>query len=189
MISKRLTVLFVCTLAFCMHADAQNIGIGLFNSPKGFGISLEQEGRKSPDFFNSYTLFADIYGTCTSRTPHPGIKFNASRLYYLDAITGSEATFIFYVGPGISAGYVHDFEKDYLTDFYKALSKNAGAVLALSGTGGCRFSFNKAIMLDLSFTIEAGMHLRRENGSTKLSLYKNGIFQTIYPQLTIYTLF
>lgn len=189
MFRTRYALMIAVTLALCICADAQNHGLGLFNSPKGFGISYEQEGTKSTEFFSSYSLYADIYGLCASRTPHPGIKFNASRLYYIDIINGQQTSYIFYVGPGITAGYAHDFEKDYWLDFYKTLSKRAGAILALSGTGGCRITFNRSIMLDLSLTIEAGMHLRKENGSTKLSLYKNGIIQTLYPQLTIYTLF
>jgi len=185
---RRLIVL-LASLSLAAGANAQNHGIGLFSSPKGFGISYGQEGKKSPEFFTTTTLYADIYGLTADRTDHPGIKFNTSRLYYLDIIEGSESSYIFYVGPGITAGYVHDFEKDYWEDFYTRLTKKAGAILALSGTAGCRIAFNRAIMLDISFTIEAGMHLRNDDGSTKLSLYKNGLVQALYPQLTIFALF
>jgi len=188
MLHFRRLVIGICTLALCASAVAQNHGIGLYNSPRGFGISYEMEGR-NPAYFTTFTLYADIYGVTANRTPHPGVKFNTSRLYYVDIIQGHEVSFIFYVGPGLSAGYVHDFEKIYWEDLYSSLTKKAGAVLALSGTGGCRFAFNRAIMLDLSFTIEAGMHIRNDDGETKLSLYKNGVIETFFPQLGIFFLF
>jgi len=189
MILNRRLIPFAMALVLCVSAGAQNHGLGLFNSPKGFGISYEWEGAKGTDHFYNLTLFADIYGMSTARAQDPGVKFNAAKLYGIRTIVTDEVKFLLYAGPGLTAGYAHDFEKGYWRSLYDTLVKSPGYILALSGTGGCRMSFKRSIMLDLSFTMDAGMHLRKEDGNNKLSMYKNGLIHAVSPQLTIYFLF
>lgn len=67
------------------------------------------------------------------------------------------------------------------------LTRNPGFMAALSGTGGCHFDFNRNIALDLSFTAELGIHVRRDEkvNSMDLNFYRNGLLQALYPQLSI----
>jgi len=189
MFMKRRIIICLCALAVCVSSSAQKHGIGFFASPKGFGLEYEWDGPADRQYFHSLTLYSDIYGVLNERTQHPGIKMNFSRLYHVDFIPGRESSFLLYVGPGLTAGYVHDFEKEYWQNPYSHLQKKAGAVFALSGTFGCHILFNRSIMFDLSISLAAGMHIRDDGGTTKLSLYKNGLVQTLYPQFTFFALF
>ena len=96
-----------------------------------------------------------------------------------------------YAGPGISFGYVHDHDKGRkLFDIGSLIANNDGFMFAVSGDAGCRFDFGKTIALDLSFTADAGLHVRRNEKeksyeAASLSIYNNGLLQALYPQLTI----
>lgn len=183
-------IAFLAALTLCLNASAQRVSFGLYNSIKGFGFSLditsEEEG-----YVDALVLFADIYGFPTGRTKAPGFKFNYSREFFLRTIETTEAVFTIYLGPGFTTGYAKDFEKSYFQDITKPLEKNHGFIAALSGTGGCRIGFQRHIELDLSMTLEAGLFFRRDEKGSNLhvGLYKNGIFEALYPQLSIVSYF
>lgn len=81
-----------------------------------------------------------------------------------------------YAGPGMSIGYVHDNKKG-----------NTGHIAALSGSISCTADFGRRITLNLGFSTEFGLHLRRDENFDiiNLALYKNGLIQSFYPQLSI----
>lgn len=160
---------------------------GFFNSPKGLGAQLrfsEQEG-----IFHSLTAFVDIYGVPTGRCLYPGFRMNVSRQYVLQELDKGDFGMTFYIGPGISAGFVHDHDKGRWFDLTSLVGGNSGFMLALSADAGCRFDFGKRIAMDLSFALDAGIHVRRNENekaynATSLSIYNNGLLQILYPQLT-----
>ena len=181
---------FAVAVTLCCSAAAQQRAFGLYNCLKGFGVNLEVAGADG-EFVDSYTLFADIYGFPTGRTDSPGVKFNYSREFPLLEVLENNVSYSLYAGPGFSTGLVRDFEKNYYQDLSHPLEKNPGFIAALSGIFGCRFGFRNRIVLDLSFTLEAGLHIRKDEsgGNAQVSLYKNGIFESFYPQLSILTCF
>lgn len=158
-----------------MSAGAAAPSAGLFNSYKGFGLSFMREGKDRQDY--SFTLIADIYGLPSGTVEKPGIKGNFSRIYMMDLIPAGFADVRIYAGPGISVGYVHDRGKG-----------NPGFVGALSGTAGLHADFGRNISLQFGFTAEFGLHYRTDErfDIKDLSFYKNGIFESLYPELTIY---
>ena len=147
---------------------------GLYNSPKGFGLVAQ---FPSEEGFRSLRLYADIYGLPSGGCDRPGAVLGYSINRILSTVRKAECDISFYMGPGVSAGYLKDFD----------LSHNQGAVLALSGSLGWIFAFRGSIYLDFSWTLEAGMHLRaaEDGGGLRLSLYKNGIYRSIIPQLCL----
>lgn len=181
-------VLLVFFLSFLALPSGAQESVGLFNSPKGFGAQVrfpENDG-----IFHSALVFVDIYGVPTSRCSNPGIRVNASRNYILSRRQKGEIGMSFYAGPGVTLGYLRDHDKGRGIDMESLFGNKEGFAVALSGTGGCRFDFDGPVSLDLSFTADLGVHLRRnevERGyfATNVSIFNNGIFQAFYPQLTI----
>ncbi len=173
--------------ALCLPAGAQEAGF--FNSPKGFGA--QYRFASSETAFHSATAFVDIYGIPTSRCSSPGFRVNLSRQYILKRIENNGVCYSVYAGPGITAGVVRDHDKGRsLLDMTSLIGGNPGFVIALSGDAGCRFGFGKRVALDLSFAVDAGIHVRRnekESGymATSLSVYNNGLLQALYPQITV----
>ncbi len=183
-----LTRLFALWLlaALCLPAAAQEAGF--LNSPKGFGA--QYRFTESDGVFHTATALIDIYGIPTSRCSSPGIRFNFSRQYIFKQLESRGVSFTLYAGPGLSAGIVRDHDKGRWFDLTSLISENPGFMFALSGDAGCRFGFGRKVSLDLSFTADAGIHVRRNEdepsyAATSLSIYNNGFLQAIYPQLTV----
>ena len=178
-------VLLLCLVPSGARAQES---LGIFNSPKGFGaeVRLPEKGRA----FMSAHVFVDIYEVATSRCSYPGIRANVSRQYVLNRIEKEGVSYTLYAGPGISAGYVRDHDKGRGIDFTSLAGNNEGAMVALSGNFGCRFDFGGLISLDLSIAGDLGLHMRRNESerdffAISTSIYNNGIYQILCPQLTI----
>ncbi|MBO4671932.1 MAG: hypothetical protein J5640_08875 [Bacteroidales bacterium] len=182
--------ILLAALALCFAspfiAGAQELG--LFSSPKGIGASVhfpEKDG-----IFHTLHAYVDIYGVATSRCSFPGYKANFSRQYVCGRFQRDGYSIAFYAGPGLSLGYVRDHDKGRGFDLTSLLADNEGMALAISGDAGFLFDFGRNVFLDLSWTAEAGIHLRRNEAewqydAASMSLYNNGLLQAIYPQLTI----
>lgn len=179
---------FVLFLSLCaLPARAQEC-IGLFNSIKGFGA--EARTSEVDGIFHSATAYVDIYGVATSRCSYPGLRMNVSRNYVISRSSIQDITMTFYAGPGVTAGLVRDHDKGRGLDLTSLFGNNEGVVLAISGSSGCRFDFPGRIALNLSFTADLGIHIRRyelEKGyfAPSVSIYNNGYMQALYPQLSI----
>lgn len=159
---------------------------GLFNSPKGFGASVQTEVRDGR--FNSFDVFADIYGMPTGRAAnYPGIRVQAFRNFVLSDISMPADFSFIYAGMGMSAGYVRDFESFTRWERGPAyLLKNMGAVCCLSSQFGAKACFG-GIILDLGLQMDLGLFVRKHEtqGNLMLELYKNGLYNVLLPQLKI----
>ena len=189
MYGKKLhTVLLVFLLGLLALPTRAQESLGLYNSPKGFGATVrfaEKDG-----IFHTIVGYIDIYGVPTSRCSYPGIRFNASRQYIFAREERGEINMTFYAGPGITAGYVRDHDKGRGIDFVSLFGNTEGIAVAVSGDVGCRFDFPGPVSLDLSFTADLGIHMRRNEMewnyfSPSVSIFNNGLIQALYPQLTI----
>ena len=159
----------------CLNAAGQTFYGGLFNSPKGIGIDAEFHNRE--DRIQSIQLYADIYGMPGGQVDRPGIKLNWNCGYILKTWQKENCDVLFHLGPGISLGYVRDLK----------MGNSPGVAFCLSGSVGWMFRFRRSISLNLSWTAEAGMHIRQEPGldGSKVALYKNGLARFPLPQLSI----
>ncbi|MBR5042124.1 MAG: hypothetical protein IKX67_02700 [Bacteroidales bacterium] len=184
----RTTHLLKAALLLALAAVPLRVGaqeLGLYNSPKGIGATLRQQEHDG--IFHSALFYVDIYGVATSRCSYPGYKLNVSRQYVLKSIPRNGYTMTFYAGPGLSAGYVRDHDKGRGLDMTSLMSDYQGVMAGLSGDAGCRFDFGGNIALDLSLMAEAGVHVRQDTKGgnfLKLSIYNNGLIQSVFPQLT-----
>ncbi len=170
---RRILAAIFCFLLLQIPLAAQVERVGVFNSRKGFGIALERRVNKLS--YNTFTLFADMYGRYLTDEGHCGVKFNFTHSNILQGWKKGDADIYIFAGAGASAGYVHEFgfpPEQYLP------------MCALSGKVGVFARLPGAIDLSLSFTGEAGICL--DAGSDTLHIYAEGIQSAIWPELTIY---
>lgn len=169
-------------LFLCGERIVSARSIGLISSTKGFGLNVNTVSADG-NAYNSYSLYADFYGLLNRRTDEPGILFHYSRNRILYSKDLDEAGLLFYIGPGVSFGYTHDYERG----MDQPLNHNGGLTLALCGSAGFRFHFTRGICFDLGWTVQAGVHIRNDEvlESLDLSWYQNGILQAWTPSLTI----
>ena len=165
------------TLLFpCFNALAQKgFSAGSFQSFKGVGISFETLSPSGREF-NTFTLYADLASVYLQSDTDPGLKFNYShniRIAQFSPRTLDDLSLI--AGSGFSAGCV----KDYGRDGY-------GLYGALSGTFGARAVFPCRVCFILGITLETGLLLYDGGGHPKTTLYRDGIYQTVLPHLTIF---
>ena len=189
MCSPKTIVTAAVAVLLSISSYAQGPYLGVFNSLKGIGAALELPAKDSSEF-NSFALYAEIFGIPTGRCSEPGVKFNWSHNFILWDTEKDSTVYSIYAGPGISCGYMRDFELGKRKDKSLVLTKKPGVMTALSGTGGARFSFSGRIALDLSFTLDLGIFVRRDEALNNfdLNLYRNGLAQSLYPQLSILVL-
>lgn len=175
---KKFLILLSCILTGSgIICRAQNINAGLFNSPKGFGVSVRFSGVEKD--FSTINLYADVTGILNGQANSPGVKLCYEYAFsYLQF--GPDGRFRAYVGPGVSVGYL----KDNVSDPH-------GLLIALNCINGLQAIFERGVTLDLSFTVEAGLHMHADlqTDSSRLSIYKNGFRQFFFPQLTIFKSF
>ena len=183
---KTSAVLLALLLTACPISRAQVRSAGIFNSLKGFGLSFELPSADE-NTFTSFNVFADIYGLVTSRTDVPGVRAGADRCRIFSRLSGKDVNFLFYAGTGLCLGYVHDYETGTYNGRKDVLVNNMGFVAALDGRVGCRFLFNRRITIDAAFSADLGVHVRKDENSRNalVRLYKNGIFQLIYPEVKL----
>lgn len=157
---------------------------GLFSSPSGFGARIYIPQTES-NGFRRFTLYADCFGLFSGSTRSPGIKADYSNNRYLATMSAGNTSIRAFAGPGFSLGYVADYEKGFLSSH--KISKNKGFEAALCGTGGIIADFPGNLSIAVDLTVEAGIHIRKdeEKNSANLSLYKNGLIGSLYPQLTV----
>ena len=174
---------------FCRVAAAQEkrAAAGITSSKKAFGIYMAE--WRDDMSFNSFSLEADLFGVLKGFTSTPGVRLNFSRNYIL-LTTGDPACCVYeiYAGPGISSGWVRDYELAYIKgEPSLGFEKNPGFFAALSAVFGCTFHFPRKIDLAASIMMDTGVHLRKDEklGNLDLSFYRNGIARALEPSLTI----
>ena len=160
----------------CWSAFSQTHSAGIFNSPKGFGIdwcSIRSDGT----YFNSFNLYLDLCGVISGRTGTPGVKFDFCHDIIVKEKTVGQTRCLIYAGPGASVGYLRDFK-----------SETMGAMIALNGSAGAKFIFNRGLSLDIGLGAELGLDISHKDSDPNakvVTLYKNGLIRLLYPQLKI----
>ncbi|MCR5352554.1 MAG: hypothetical protein K6E35_08720 [Bacteroidales bacterium] len=180
-----LAALLLCLL-FSPPAKGQQALVGLYQSPKGVGVSAMFEGERG-DVLDIVTLRTDFYGILTGRTDEPGVCLTYTHDYSFLWVEWPEFTMSLHAGAGGLLGYVHDWEEGIFSAIERQLQHSAGFAAGLAGNVGLRLDFDRRLSLDLSFTTAPGIHLRtdKETGAVILSFYKNGLYRSYFPQINI----
>lgn len=175
-----LSIVFILCTTCGSLASAQEhspFSIGTFHSPKGFGICMETKADSLS--FDALSLIADMHGVLTGEHPRPGAKFTFTRNIIIKHFDKDGYFVDIYAGPGLTTGYARDF--------HKPLCLIAG----LSGIAGSRFSFSRNLSVNIELCTDIALEMYRDNiyGNLNLSIYKSGIYHTIFPQLRIHYCF
>lgn len=147
--------------------------IGTFHSPKGFGLCAEFKVDSTS--FNAVTVIADMHGVLTGEYPRPGVKATYTRDIVMRHFD-KEGYFVdLYIGPGLTLGYARDINKPY------------SLITGLACVAGSRFSFSTRLAVSIELCTDIALELTRNPryGNLDLSIYKSGIYHTIFPQLRI----
>lgn len=169
-----------------------NIGaqtrLGIYNSIKGLGLSAEIVSKENPTEADIFTLYADTYGIYSGRSRFVGIIASYSHDYSFVHKDYEFFSIELHSGAGVMGGYARDHESGIFSRNRLPLKKAPGVCLTVTGNIGARFFFDRNISLDLSFTIEPGMHIRTDevDGHLMISTYNNGLFHFMYPQMRFY---
>ena len=153
--------------AFC---QAQYFTGGTFNSPKGMGLAADFSFRGEGDF-SSAGIWLDARDFFGEGDSDIGIKGSFIHNFTIFTASGPQNSLTVYAGPGISMGYVYDIEKD------------RGVMGALCADVGVRVSLANPLVVSLGFSADLGLHVSKENDGTILSLYKEGLIHSYYPEL------
>ena len=170
--ARKLITLALACIAIHINASAQGLSLGLYNSPKGFGISLDHNA--TADILNSYTVYADVYGMYTGTNTSAGVKMVYLHSNRLSSIDTDYARFDFYLGPGGSTGYVRDHNYE-----------GFGFILTADVSFAIRVCFKRNFDMELSNVAEIGFIIGEDGGHTQLSIYDNGLLQALIPALKL----
>ena len=179
--------LLALLLPFCPAVHAQRQRIGLFQSPKGFGVTATFDKAPDGGEMNTVTLRTDFYGFLSGRTRQVGAFLTYTHDYRILRMEGEDYALVLHAGAGVSLGYAHDHEKGFYSSYDRELAQQAGGVAALAGLIGLRVDFRRHLTVDFGFTLEPGIHVRTDpnTGAVILSFYKNGIYRGYYPHLNL----
>ena len=174
--ARKLIMLVLACFAMCHNAYAGGedgtVSAGLYNSPKGFGISLDYNANA--DILNSYTVYADIYGMMSGIYRGAGVKFVYLHYNRLSWFETDYARFDVYLGPGASTGYVRDYNYDRF-----------GFILTADVSFAIRACFKRNFDIELANVAELGFLMGEDEGHTQLSIYNNGLLQSLIPSLKL----
>lgn len=187
-VRRLLHTLLLTTLLLSLNtaAQAQRWRAGLFQSPKGVGITVMMDTWSGTET-NVFTARTDFYGFLSGRTDRIGAFFTYTHDYLFFLADGPDYSIDLLLGAGGSFGFAYDYEKGFFSSFDRKLDHTPGGVLALAGDVGVRIDFRRRISLDMGFHLEPGIHMRTdpETGALLLSFYRNGIYRGYYPYLNL----
>ena len=165
-------IVMLCLLIAPLRAAAQKAELGIMSSPRSAGIALLLSGKGgSRSLIRTYVdLYKVIDGTCKS----PGYKIDYHILYPLfDRSCPDGLSFHLSAGPGVTAGYVRD------------RGKEIGAAAGLSGVVSIAIVF-RSVTVSAGFSAALGCHMNFSNiHENTLEFYKNGVYQSYIPEITI----
>jgi hypothetical protein len=180
----------LCLLALLLPsgvaAHAQEQRVGLYQSPKGIGVTAMFD-TPSGEETNTVTLRTDFYGFLTARTRQIGGIITYTHDYPVLWTEGEDYRLVLFLGAGVSLGYAHDQEKGFYSAYDRDLVHEPGGVAALAGQVSVRVDLRRHLTLDFGFCLEPGIHVRTDasTGAVILSFYKNGIYRGYYPHLNL----
>ncbi|MBP5566810.1 MAG: hypothetical protein J6X57_04900 [Bacteroidales bacterium] len=172
LITLALACLAVHLSAFAGGVEDGTVSAGLYNSPKGFGMSLDYYANS--EILNSYTVYADIYGMMSGKYKGAGVKFVYLHYNRLTWFETDNARFDVFLGPGGSTGYVRDYNHDRF-----------GFMLTADVSFAIRACFKRNFDIELANVAELGFLVGEEGGHTQLRIYNNGLTQALIPSLKL----
>lgn len=180
---RRIQIIFLIIMATAIfplkysYASSRGMALGASFSPKASGLTLEIPNKKE-DALNTFIISADMYGVIEGRYG-AGYKIEYFMNYDLLSWKGKDGLSIaLFAGPGATAGFVRDKEK------------NPGLAAGLCGDIGASFTFRASVKISLGFSAGLAYHVSKRKGRDHaVTFYKNGIYMAPYPIIGIVYIF
>ena len=117
-------------LLLCPLARGQEALLGLFQSPKGVGVTATfgSAGAGETDIL---TLRTDFTGLLTGRTEHMGVCISYTHDYPIYQLWGDHFDMTLHAGAGGLVGYVQDWEKGLFSQYDRAFKHKHGDPVVL----------------------------------------------------------
>lgn len=160
--------------ATVMFAQNSTKDVGYTSSPKSFGVFYSTSNNNSR-IANRIAINLDLFDVLNGQSEKPGVNimYNMTKPFR-DWELKSGTMVSFYAGPGVSIGYLKDFQKDF------------GWLMAVNGSCGFAFCFVKPVNIQLGIIGEFGIHYCGNNvKDTDIGLYKQGILNAIMPEISV----
>ena len=174
--TRNLTSTFLVSFLLLLTSNAysQDIRIGGYQSMKGLGVTMDIVEKDNS--FHSFILYGDCFKVFSGRESWPGAfaayayDFSFSKRMFKEGVSAS-----FYSGPGVAAGYVKDNAKDF------------GIMGGLYANFGLIVDFRRNVTICLGWSAEVAFHLKNSDKPDYevLTIYKNGIYRSHFPELRI----
>ena len=170
----------------CIAAAAQDYLGGVFQSPRGVGLTFVRDSADGGEM-DIFTLRTDFYGLLSGRTRDVGGVLSYSHDYIFFWTEGENYLLSLHAGAGGMAGWVHDFEPGFFSEFDRQLDRNPGIAVGATGNFGLRMDFARRLTLDLSLSVLPAIHVRmnKSTGALLADFYKAGVYHAFYPQLNL----
>ena len=165
------TILVLLSMQGSLRAG-DRLSAGLFNSYKGFGISLDYAANE--DILNSYIIYADTYRMFDGTYGDAGLKLVYIHYNRLSSFSSERASFDLLLGPGASTGYARDWGTDRL-----------GFIFTADVAVAFKVRIIRNIDLELGAFAELGFVTGNNGSQFLLSMYDNGLRQAFIPFLKI----
>ncbi len=177
--ARSLAVSLFLALALCQTAGGQVRSLGTWHSRKGAGLTMQVPARH-PGESNTFTVYAELGDIYAGHLETPGGKFVFSHNISILSFEGvQEGDISLFAGAGASAGWVKDYGRE-----------GFGMMAAVNGSFGASAAFTaNRIHVSAGVTIEAGPWLQKTGDNYSVSLYRNGIYRSFYPYISISYLF
>lgn len=184
--TKAYLLITVFMLSCAISSMAQDKSVGIINSAAGFGLTGQWVVGEG-DEMNNVNLWLDTYGMLSGRSKVPGVALSYTRDYLFKYIIFEHFDLIAHAGAGAMTGYVKDYEKGVFDSPRDSFKEEMGWAVGLCGTLGIILDYDRNISLGFNLNAIAGIHIRQESyaKNIKLSLYKNGIINSMMPRICV----
>ena len=170
-LKRFLTICFVvCAAMSYVHAQPKALGTSYsFNGP---GITYEH--YLNPECFINADIRAEMLAYFMDRTDSPGVSASLSCSFIINEWSSrNNNTIRLFAGPGVAIGMAHNFRKDM------------GYFFGLKGCIGAECRFDRHISLSLSLNPVLGSHMVLREEHLEMKYYRNGLINTILPEIGI----
>ncbi len=164
----------VCLIAYAAmtYAHAQPRALGTSYSFSGLGIVYEHD--LNHECFINADIRAEMLSFFMNSNDYPGISASFSCNFIIKELASRNGnSIIMFAGPGVTLGMSHDFRKD------------EGYFFGLKGRVGAECRFDRKIAISVCLNPVLGSHITVIDEHIEMRYFKNGLINTILPEIGI----
>jgi hypothetical protein len=171
-LAAKAAIAMILAVASIHTATAQMKTLGTSWSLSGIGVFYEK--HSSAQTFIHISVQAEMGEMFIGRTPYSGLSaaFTWNHIFAQVESRGGTPV-LFYAGPGLAAGASKDFNGP------------AGLYFGLKGRIGMMCVFERGINISVSLAPTLGIQLTKDDENFITRTYRNGLLQSVLPEIGI----